>query len=82
MRLPHALQLAANADIDIAILDVNLDGHMSFAVTEVLLARGVPYIFATGYGSAGIDPNFANDRVVQQPFLSRELQDAITAVAN
>jgi CheY-like chemotaxis protein len=51
MRLPQAMELAATAIVDLAILDVNLDGRMSFPVADLLSARGVPFVFATGYGS-------------------------------
>src|SRR6201995_5739888 len=55
MRLPQGLALAKGAEFDLAILDVNLDGRMSFPIADVLNDRGVPYLFVTGYGSAGID---------------------------
>lgn len=79
MRLPHALQLAASTDINFAILDVNLDGHMSFPVADVLRERGVPYLFATGYGSPGIDPAYVNNNVIKKPYLRGDLQQAIVA---
>lgn len=56
MRLPRALAAARNETFDFAILDVNLDGHRSSPVAEVLIERGIPFVFATGYGSDGIDP--------------------------
>src|SRR5262249_477527 len=34
---------------DGAILDINLGGEMAFPVADALLARGVPFVFATGY---------------------------------
>lgn len=82
MRLPQALKLATEAAIDFAILDVNLDGRMSFPVADVLRARGVPYMFATGYGSPGIDPAYASPRVIKKPYLSRDLERAIDAFAS
>jgi CheY-like chemotaxis protein len=36
--------------IDAAVLDINLAGRPSFPVADPLLRRGVPVIFATGYG--------------------------------
>ena len=37
-----------------AVLDVNLGGgELVFTVADALAARGVPYLLATGYGSAG-----------------------------
>jgi CheY-like chemotaxis protein len=34
---------------DLALLDVNINGEMSFALAESLRARGTPVVFATGY---------------------------------
>ena len=36
MRLPQAMEMAQRTNIDLAILDVNLDGRMSFAVADLL----------------------------------------------
>ena len=35
---------------DGAVLDVNIGGEMVFPVAEALRVRGVPFVFATGYG--------------------------------
>lgn len=35
---------------DGAVLDVNIGGEMVFPVAEELRERGVPFVFATGYG--------------------------------
>jgi CheY-like chemotaxis protein len=57
-RLPQALEIAETVEADLAILDLNLDGRMSFPVAEVLARRGVPFVFATGYGEAGLSEAF------------------------
>jgi CheY-like chemotaxis protein len=44
----HALRLAARA-VDAAVLDVNLRGERVYPVADVLIGRGVPIVFATGY---------------------------------
>lgn len=81
MRLPQALELAKAADFDLAILDVNLDGRMSFPVAEALDARGLPYIFVTGYGSAGVDPAYRkNSIVMKKPFDLTDLQASIERI--
>lgn len=38
------------ADPDGAVLDVNIGGEMVFPVADALRRRGVPFVFATGYG--------------------------------
>ena len=74
MRLPEALNAARTLEFDLALLDVNLDGHSSFAVAEVLSARRIPFAFATGYGSGGIGAPFKERPVLRKPFLQTDLQ--------
>lgn len=35
--------------LDAAVLDINLQGEMIFPVADRLLARDIPFVFATGY---------------------------------
>ncbi|WP_373866760.1 hypothetical protein [Methylobacterium oxalidis] len=41
--------ISGAARIDAAVLDINLRGEMAFAVADELAARGVPFLFTTGY---------------------------------
>lgn len=45
----QAEQLAAAAEIDAAILDINLNGARSYVVAAALERRSIPFIFASGY---------------------------------
>ena len=81
VRLPQALALAAKSDIDLAILDLNLSGSLSFPVADVLRNRGVPFMFATGYGVQGITENYRSAYVLAKPYGIRELEKAIHSVA-
>lgn len=49
-RLGEAMSLIDNERVDVAILDVNIHGERSYLVADALRLRGVPYIFASGYG--------------------------------
>jgi CheY-like chemotaxis protein len=80
MRLPQAAELASTADLDLAILDVNLDGRKSFPIAEILGERGIPFIFATGYGASGVDPAFQGYPVLTKPFLVEDLDAAIAGL--
>ena len=75
--LGAGLALARTADVDLAILDVNLAGVQSFPIAEVLSARGVPFVFASGYGAAGLPPPHQTSTVVQKPFELDGLKSAI-----
>jgi CheY-like chemotaxis protein len=85
-RIRHALQLASEAEIDAAVLDVNVAGEKVFPVAEVLARRGVPFVFATGYGAAGIDGAFRDRPILQKPYpeaaLAGALVDALARAAH
>ena len=49
-RIDEALEATKNADFDLAILDANLNGQPISPVADALVARGTPFVFATGYG--------------------------------
>lgn len=80
MRLPKATELAHSADFDLALVDVNLDGRKSFPIADILRERGIPFIFATGYGASGLDPAYVRYPVLTKPFLIEDLKSAITSV--
>ena len=81
MRLTPALKCAQTAEIDFAILDVNLDGSLSFPVADVLQRRGVRFAFASGYGSGGLAPAYSQHTMIRKPFDMGTLQRAIEAAA-
>ena len=64
-----ALDLLRSAPhADGAILDVNLRGEMAFPVADALRARGVPFIFATGYAQDMIPARYAGVPCCEKPF--------------
>jgi CheY-like chemotaxis protein len=76
-RMPDASKLVSVASADLAILDVNLNGEETYPLADSLAARAIPFIFATGYGSSGIKAEWSGVPVLQKPFQSRELAEAI-----
>jgi CheY-like chemotaxis protein len=47
--LSEAEERVRAGNFDIALLDVNINGQMSFGLAELLRSRGIPIVFATGY---------------------------------
>jgi DNA-binding NtrC family response regulator len=78
MRLQRALEMAQQETIDLAVLDVNLASEPSFPVAYVLQERGIPFIFATGYGATGLDHSFQSAATLQKPFQANQLSEAIS----
>jgi CheY-like chemotaxis protein len=78
-QIDEALALAEQADFDIAILDVNLGGQPISPVVEVLIARGLPFVFATGYGQRGVPEPYRMIPTLQKPFQADALALALEA---
>jgi CheY-like chemotaxis protein len=80
-RMDEALEAARTAEFDVALLDLNLNGQNTGPVAEVLAARGVPFVFATGYGEQGLPEAFRDRPALKKPFqidgLSRALHKAL-----
>ena len=76
----QALALLDRDTVDGAVLDVNLGAdERSYAIAEALGARGIPFIFVTGYGDEGVDPRYAAVEVLQKPFDPRTLERSVAA---
>ena len=72
-RLDEAIDLAKAAEIDCAVLDVNLGGQPIFPLADLLRERGAPFAFATGYGDAGLREADRGSPVLQKPFREGDL---------
>lgn len=77
--LARASELARSAQIDFAILDLNLAGASALSVAHILRERGIPFVFSTGYGTGGVSADFAAHPVVSKPFVIADLQEKIAA---
>ena len=56
-----ALSALEAHSFDAAMLDLNLNGEKSYPVADVLANRGIPFMFASGYGVHGLS-NAYRDR--------------------
>jgi CheY-like chemotaxis protein len=80
-RLDEALALAQQGEFDVAVLDVDLDGQPILPVVEILIERGLPFVFATGFGAGGVPERFREMPTLQKPFQADALAQAIAAAA-
>jgi PAS domain S-box-containing protein len=79
--LEDAKVAAVDADIDAAVLDVNLGGELSFPVADLLRKRGLPFVFVTGYQPEGLIPcRFSDAPVVRKPSPAGSLERALAEV--
>lgn len=79
-RLEEGISRAAESDFDIALLDVHLNGKEVFPIADILAARNIPMIFATGYGERGLPERYRGRPVLQKPFDADELAKVIAGL--
>jgi CheY-like chemotaxis protein len=78
MQLEPALALAREAAMDVAILDINLEGGVQTTkVAEILRSRRIPYIYSTGYGRAEVEGGAGGAIVLPKPFTEADLESAL-----
>jgi CheY-like chemotaxis protein len=69
----QALDLINAHDFDAAMVDVNLDGRKSYPVADALAARGVPFVFSTGYSGQTLDDGYRDRPVLGKPYREADL---------
>lgn len=78
--IDDALALLASDEaetLDGALLDVNVAGREVFPVADVLKARGVPFVFSTGYGQGGLPDEWRTHATIQKPFTESAVEQAL-----
>ena len=74
-RLEPGLALAGTESIDAAMLDINLDGEMSWPVALALRERGIPFVFSTGYNQTNIlPPALVGTPVLSKPYRTEDAE--------
>jgi PAS domain S-box-containing protein len=81
-RASEALAAARAGDFDAAILDINLGDGMAYPVAEILSARGIPFVFVTGYEAETVDSRFNEIPILQKPIERQTLQRMFFPGAN
>jgi CheY-like chemotaxis protein len=80
-RVDEALALVnSQLAFDLAILDVNLDGQTAEPIAAAVERRGVPFVFATGYGASGVPQKFRGRPVLQKPFAVHNLSQVLQTI--
>jgi CheY-like chemotaxis protein len=78
----QALALMEGRVFDVAMLDVNLNGEKSYPVADALVARDVPFVFATGYGDHVTRAGYPGRPVLQKPFKFEDLAEILTRLVS
>ena len=79
-RLADGLAAARTENFDGAILDLNLRGEAAEPLADLLMGRGVPFLFVTGYQREGIDRRYASIPVLQKPIDAEALKRILSSL--
>lgn len=72
--------LASTADVDCAVLDINLQGSLVFSLADTLAERNIPFLFATGYSEESVPQRFAGVPRLEKPFDVNALVKALPSL--
>lgn len=84
---PCASEHAARSELesrrpDAAIVDINLGRGPSFDLAETLKARGIPFVFVTGYDQEVIPLEFVGVERLQKPVQLRQMIEAVARLVD
>ena len=79
--LGRAIEAARSEDFDLAILDVNLNGEMVYPLADELVARGMPFVFLSGYSLRDLPERFRTLPKVSKPYSAPVLMAEIQRIA-
>ena len=74
----QAIALIDSQVFDAAMLDMNLNGNKSHDVADALGARGVPFVFSSGYSALDMSDGHRDRPVLKKPFPYEELVKVLT----
>lgn len=75
--LDAALRLAREEAIDVAVLDINIQGGNSYAVADILAERGIPFLLCSGYGDWAIEERHRNRPRLAKPYSPSDLEGRV-----
>ncbi|MBI2716339.1 MAG: response regulator [Rhizobiales bacterium] len=78
--IAEASQFAAGGAFDVAILDVNVDGEEVYPVADILVKRGLPFVFVTGYGEDSLPAKYRSRPALQKPFQAEQLRSTLAGL--
>jgi len=76
--LKDGVKAAADGNFDIAVLDINLRGEKSYPIADILIERGIPFVFTSGYAAKGVDQRYSKTPTLQKPFTQESLKSVLS----
>jgi CheY-like chemotaxis protein len=80
LRVDEALAKLASLEFDVAVLDVNVAGDRIDPVADLLAERGMPFLFASGYGRGSLPAAHHGRVLLTKPYRKADLRAALHAL--
>ena len=80
LRVDEALAKLVGLDFDVAVLDVNVAGTRIDPVADLLADRGMPFLFASGYGRGSLPAAHRERVLLTKPYRTVDLRAALDSV--
>ena len=77
----EAAAKAKDGLLEAAVLDINLGDGAVYPIADMLAARGVPFVFVTGYDADSVDARFRKIPILQKPIEREMLKKAFVIAA-
>lgn len=75
--IEEAQQIVQDNPPDGVVLDVNLNGIESYPLADELQARGIPFVFTTGYGMQSMPAKYQKQSRLEKPFGLEDLKSKV-----
>ena len=66
--LDAATRAARESTFAFALVDLNLNGQLSYPVVDICRARGLPAVIVSGYGAEALKPGYTDLPLLSKPF--------------
>lgn len=67
-------------EFEAALMDVRIRGDRSFAICEMLDARGIPFVFTSGYADWQLPTKWQDRPRLQKPYTLEQVREALEGV--
>jgi CheY-like chemotaxis protein len=76
--MAFGVELATNEEIDAAVIDLNIRGGKVYPVAEVLAARNIPFIIASGYADWTMRDDMKDRPRLTKPYSAEAVEEQLT----
>jgi CheY-like chemotaxis protein len=75
-----ARELVEAGEFDAALMDIHIRGERVFNLCEMLDAKGLPFVFTSGYADRNMPEKWEGRPRVQKPYTLDQIEKALSAL--